>query len=40
MRHPMRARKEATRGSQSGFSLIEVIVVVIIVMVMAAMAAK
>ena len=40
MRHPMRARTEATRGSQSGFSLIEVIIVVIIVMVMAAMAAK
>ncbi len=40
MRHPIRARTEGTRGSQSGFSLLEVIIVVIIVMVMAAMAAK
>ena len=40
MRHPIRARTEGTPGSQSGFSLLEVIVVVIIVMVMAAMAAK
>ena len=40
MRHPIRVKTEGTHGSQSGFSLIEVLIVVIIVMVLVAITAK